>query len=45
MYKIFDHVFKNVNQAFEKMLNNYLKTFDQPFEKCLMCIEKMLTMH
>ena len=29
-----DHVFKNVNQAFEKLLTNYMKNINQAFEKC-----------
>ena len=34
MMTFFDHVYTNVNQAFEKKVNKYLENVDQPFEKC-----------
>ena len=34
------HVFKNFNQAFEKILNKYLKKINQAFGKGEMCIKK-----
>ena len=33
-------VYKNAQQAFQKVMNKYLKNGNQAFEKCQMCLEK-----
>ena len=39
--EIFYHIYKNVNQAFEKnILNKYLKNDNKAFENFIMCMKK-----
>ena len=35
------HVYKNVNKAFEKKVNGYLKNVQCVYKKCWICISQM----